>query len=225
MHFPSTLDPTLGFATGLALSLLVVLALELYNSRRITRLSKPIYEYALKRAEDDAARIVEDARKEARRLITEAESASISLTGTHKKENDDAERAYQAALQSMLSSLEARITESAKAAQEAQGRLGATMSADIEKEMQAARARIDSSIAAIEQAHKKRLDDELTQALQSARQEAAEYERARKAAVDTHILALVSETMRITLQRSLPKEVHADLVRAALDEAKASGIF
>ena len=34
-----------------------------------------------------------------------------------------------------------------------------------------------------------------------------------------------SETMRLVLQQNVPKEIHADLVRTALEEAKASGIF
>lgn len=225
MQLLHAIDPSVGFAAGLAVALVVLLALEIYNSRRVEKLTAPIYEYALKRAEEEAARMVEDARKEARRLVTEAESAGIALTGTRKKEEEDAERTYEAALASMLERLEKRITDAARAAEEARQKADAMLTAQLEREAADARGAIEASIAALENDARKRLEGEASRLYEEIRTETASYERARKETVDRRILALVGETMRIALQKKLPADIHAELLREALEEAKGSGIF
>jgi len=225
MHVLPTLDPTLGFAAGVAVALVVLLALELYNDRRINRITAPMYEFAVQRAENDADRIVQDAQKEARRIIADAHTASAALSASGKREAEDAERAYQTTLKSMLANLEARVAESANAAQEAQVHLNEKIAAEFEHGSETARTQMAGSITALEADMRKRLETEMAQAVQAARDQAARYEQARKAAVDSNILSLVREALRITLQKDLSKDAHAELVRAALDEAKANSVF
>jgi|SRR3989344_1018443 len=220
-----SLDPTLGFAVGLAIAFLILLSLELYNSRRVGKLTYPAYEYAQKRAEEEANRILEDARKEAHRIVSEAEIAGVALSSTRKQEGENAERAYEAALKDLMQKMEAQLQRSIQAASESQAKITTSISSQLETEGKEARAHLAESTASIEKEYRSRMETELSAALLAAKEEVAGYERARKAAVDEHITALVGETMRIVLQKSLPRDVHAELVRSALEEAKGSGIF
>jgi len=223
--FGMILDPSLGFAAGLAVALLLVLGLEVFNSRRLTRITAPVYEFALKRAEQDAGRILEEARAEARKIIAAAETAGAALSSEHTKEHKNAEQAYQTAFEAMLKTLEQSISENARTFESAQQQLIGTASTAVTEEMKSVESRMAESIASLEAAHKERLEGELKSLLEAARQEAQQYAQSRKQIVDQHIVTLIGETMRITLQRALPKEAHAELVQAALDDAKANGVF
>ena len=224
MNNALSLDPTLGFAIGLGFAFLILLSLEIYNGRRVSKLT-PAYEYAQKRAEDEANRIIEEAQKEARKLMSAAEVASMSLSQTRKQEGESAEHAYENTLRDLMQKLESQLRESVKMAEESQAKIAASLSQQLEAEGKEARAHLSESGTKIEQEYRSRLETELSAALGAAKEEAAGYARARKAAVDQEIVAIIGETMRIVLQKSLPKDVHADLVRSALEEAKASGIF
>ena len=89
MHLPA-LDPTLGFIAGIAIAIVVLLALEIFNNRRITKLTAPIYEFAVKRAEVEAERILQEAKEQARRIVAGAEAASMAQTAVRQKEAQDA---------------------------------------------------------------------------------------------------------------------------------------
>jgi len=225
MNNALSLDPTLGFAIGLAFAFLILLSLEIYNSRRVNKLTYPAYEYAQKRAEEEANRILEEARKEAHRILSDAEISGVALSQTRKQEGQSAEKAYEAALKDLMQKLESQLAQSVKMAEESQAKITATLSSQLEAEGKEARAHLSDSGARIENEYRAHLETELSAALGAAKDEAAGYSRARKAAVDQEITAIIGETMRIVLQKNLPKDIHADLVRSALEEAKASGIF
>lgn len=223
MHI--VLDPTLGFIAGIAIAILILLALELFNNRRITKLTAPIYEFATKRAETEAEKIIKEAKEQARKILADAESSGMALTTSHQKDHEDAEKSYQGALTSMLESWQNKLGEQAKVAQETEVTLGQKAAATLEAEAQAAHQHMASTMTALEEEWKKRMEKEVAEAVANARAEATKNEEMRKVAVDSHIVGLIRETLRITLQKELPKEVHAELVRAALEEAKASGVF
>src|SRR4051812_23312083 len=106
MHGLLSLNPTIGFAGGLGLAFLILLALELFNVRRVNKVTLAAQEITKKRAEEEASRMLEDARRDARKLVNDAETASLALTGTRKKEDESAEHAYEVALKDMLQKLE-----------------------------------------------------------------------------------------------------------------------
>ena len=224
MNNAISLDPTLGFAIGLGFAFLILLSLEIYNTKRVRELT-PAYEYAQKRAEDEANRIVEEARKQARNLMGAAEAASMALSQTRTQEGETAERLYEAALRDLMQKLEAQLAQSVKLTEESQAKMSAALSAQLEAQGKEARTHLSESGTKIEQEYRSRLETELAAAISAAKEEAAGYARARKAATDAEITAIVGEAMRIVLQKGLPKDGHADLVRSALIEAKASGIF
>jgi vacuolar-type H+-ATPase subunit H len=225
MHYLSSLDAATWIALGTALALVALIALELYNGWRVRALAYPAYEYARKRAEEEAKGIVERARADTHKLLQEAQTETRALAGTRSGEEKAAIEAYTKALHTMLEQLakdlEARIT----ALKGAIEKTDETASARINEYAKQAEARFKDSVAAFDEERSKRIEEEAKKAFEEARVEAAHYERARKEVVDARIHVLVGETMKIVFRRSLPEEVHADLVRAALDEAKASNVF
>ena len=219
------LDPTLGFAVGLGFAFLILLSLEIYNSRRVNKLTYPAYEYAQKKAEEEANRILEEARAQAHKIVSDAEIAGLALSETRKKEGESASRAYEASLRDLMHRLEAQLQQSIKQAEESQAKLSTTVVSQLESEGKEARAHMSESIAKIETEYRKRMEEELNAALAAAKTDAEGYAKLRKAAIDEHIVALIGETLRVVLQKNLPKDFHAEFARAALEEAKASGIF
>src|SRR5258708_22740181 len=123
MNFFSVITPNAWFAIGIGAALLVLLVLELYNSRRVNRLTYPVYEYALKRAEEEANRIVEQGRREARQLIEKAEADSLTLATARQNEEEVSKQAYEKALQTMLERLESELGKNANETRDAQARM------------------------------------------------------------------------------------------------------
>lgn len=220
-----TLNPAFAFAGGLAVALIVLLVLEIYNSKRIGKISSPIYEFALKKAETEATRIVDEARQEARRLIEQAESASIALTGMRKGDIEKAEKNYETSLRTELEKMEGSIKKSEHIGEEVQKRIEGVLAGELEEGGKGARAKLEQALASLEATYAQQLKEQVAAIAADAKKHADEYERVRKQAVDERVLALVSDTVKIVLGQSLPPEVHASLARAALEEAKARGVF
>lgn len=68
-----------------------------------------------------------------------------------------------------------------------------------------------------------RVDKHLETLLKKAQDEIDQYREARKRIVDMHMVELVGETAKIVLHKALSADDHADLVKEALEEAKAVG--
>ncbi|MGH7141201.1 MAG: hypothetical protein ACREGH_01015 [Minisyncoccia bacterium] len=220
-----SLAPLIGFAIVIVVVLVVLVALEIYNSRRVSKLAYPAYEYALKRAEDEANRIVEKAREEARQVLENAEKEGATIATKRNEEGEAAQKVYQDALQTMLSRLEAELKESTRAAADAQEKMATAFLAELQAQGASAREHLLRLYDDLEKENAKRVDEQVAAAFDSARREAETYARARKEAIDAHILALVGDTVKIVLKKDLPETLQAELVREALEEAKASNVF
>ena len=216
--------PTI-FAVSVALALIVLLAFAIYNSWRVNRLAYPAYEYALKRAEGEAERILVAARAEARQLIEKAEAESLSLVSAHKELDEAAERNYQKALQAMLERLEVRLKEDVAAAAGAGAKISTGFAAELKAIGEESRTQLAELVTVLEGEHTARIDERVEEVFAMAKKDAEAYARARKDAVDAHIVSLVGETIKIVLQKSMPPQVHESLVQAALEEAKANKVF
>jgi len=221
----AAINPAFAFAFGLSVALIILLVLEIYNSRRISKVSEPVYEYAIKKAQVEAERIVNDAREQARKLIATAEEQSVALTGAHASEEEQAEKAYEGSLKALLERLEQTIASSTKMAEEMQQKLSAHSGEALEKTGSEARTRLEHATLELQNKYTQQLDQEMTALIADTKKQLAEYERARKEAIEREIMSLVGETVRIVLGKNLPPEMHAALVKSALEEAKATGVF
>lgn len=225
MAYLISMEPSTIFAAGVAVVVIVLLAFQIYNSRRVNRLAYPVYEYALKRAENEAERILVAARAEARQLVEKAEEESLSLVAAHKGLDEAAERNYQKALQAMLERLEVRLKEDVVAAGGVSTQISANFAAELKAVAEESRTHLGELFATLANENKARVDERVEQVFAAAKAEAEAYARARKDAVDAHIVALIGETMKIVLQKDMSPQQHESLVQAALQEAKANHVF
>lgn len=212
-------------SAGLVVGLVVLLVLEVFNSRRISKLTYPVYEYALKRAQDEADHILADARQEARQIVGKAETESIALIHAREAEVGRADEEYHKALEAFHSELTARISESAKKGEAERSSLTEELAAHMKKESAQLGERLEKTLSSLGEENKERMDTHLAQSFKHAEEGLAAYEQARRNLVDSQIVALIGQTARIALHKDLTVDAHADLVRKALEEAKAQGVF
>ena len=210
-----------GIIAVIVIGLVVFVALELYNSGRVSRLTSSVYEYALKRAEGEAERIVREAREEARRIVSKADEESLKRVESAKKESEAAHAAYAQALADMLKSLVERLEKATQATEEAQVQHSRERDVSLRASERAASKRLEE----LSHEHASRLEAHLVERFNQAEEEIASYERARCAVVDERMAALVVETTRIVLHKELTSSEHAELTEHALEEAKAGGLL
>lgn len=221
----ASMDPMVFFAVGITAALVFLLILEVFNSRRVNKLTYPVYEYALKRAEDEAARIVQTAREESRKLIDAAEKESMALVASRKTGGDAAEQAYTEALQSLLARLQSQFHTQAQSAVEQERRISDQVVQSLKSEGETAVAHERDMLSTLQGEIGKRIDEHMSLAFAAADKQIEEYARSRRDLVDAHIADLVAGTMKVVLKKNLPETVHADMVYAALEEAKAENVF
>src|SRR4051812_9197776 len=114
MQYFSLLTPEIGFVAGLGALLLILLVLEVYNSRHLSRLSSSLIEDELHSAHETAEHILAEARGEVSRLAGEAEKESAEHTNAHRATGEAAEQIYEESLRGMLSRLEASLLHNAE---------------------------------------------------------------------------------------------------------------
>jgi hypothetical protein len=221
MNALSSIDPMAFFAAGIAAALVVLLVLELLNNRRVTKLTYPVYEYALKRAEDEAERIVQTAREESRRIMEQAEKDSLALVSSRTADTETAQRAYADALQALLARLQSQFQSQAQSAAQMEHRIGDEIASSLKIEGDTALAHEREIMNKLDDDIQKHIDEHMNMAFEAIDKQVGAYERSRRDIVDARIAELVGETIKIVLQKNLPEGIHADMVYAALEEAKA----
>src|SRR5438132_7064622 len=94
MQHLTSIASTVWFAIGIVVVFAILIALEIFNSMRMNKITYPVYEYALKRAENEADHIIAAAREEARQLIERVTAENMSMATARKTETDAAGHAY-----------------------------------------------------------------------------------------------------------------------------------
>ena len=201
-----------GIIAVIVIGLVVFVALELYNSGRVSRLTSSVYEYALKRAEGEAERIVREAREEARRIVSKADEESLKRVESAKKESEAAHAAYAQALADMLKSLVERLEKATQATEEAQVQLSRERDVGRRASERAASKRLEE----LSHEHASRLEAHLVERFNQAEEELASYERARCAVVDEGMGAPVVETTPIVPPKEVTSSGTAALTSHAL---------
>lgn len=138
-------------AIGLVIGLIVLLVLQILTSMRVQKLTYPLYEYALSKAQTDAQRIVKEAQEQARTILSEAQSAATSLAKKEVAEVDARSVDYRKELDALAAKAQQLLTAEGEHARSEQaevlqklvkeiGAHGETLQArmaDIEKELKA----------------------------------------------------------------------------------------
>ncbi len=105
---------------GLIIGFIALIVLQVLMSARVSRLTSPIYEYALAKSEADADRIVREAQEKARALLTEAENGVAALAAQQRGEIEGHAKAYRETLEAFASQMQKTVTQSVETAQHEQ---------------------------------------------------------------------------------------------------------
>lgn len=223
--YGSFITPTMGVAM-IALAILIVLViLEVYNSRHLHTLSAPLYEEQLKQARAEAERLVAEAHKRAVDISAAAEAASARAVEARADVGQEAKRQYEESLRGMLDQLAATLKASAEEAARAEQRETTALLESLKSQGEAMREHLSQIYQALQLENAKKIDAHLVKSFETADTESATYERARKQSVDSRIVEIVTKTVEIVLRKDLSADVSADLVLSALEEAKVNNIF
>ena len=98
-----------GVLVGVILAAIVVLILHIRSNSQINRMTYPAYEYAIKKAEHDAQKIMEEAQKQARSVITHAEEVGQQSIRKYDEEAKAMHQRYQEAVSAQGAELSRRF--------------------------------------------------------------------------------------------------------------------
>ena len=212
--------------------LVVVLAMQIRNGERMRNLTYPVYDYTVKKAEQEAAGTLEDARKEARSIIAEAEraashiieerkQASANLAATYEEELKDIAkqhgelvRRYASSAEEAYKGLEKMVNEYVTASNKAIKAEAETLADNLKGERKGLREEIG-----------KRIASELEAEMKAARDSVDAYRNAQKQLLDKKLISLVEYVASIALQKELNLKDHTEQIYKALEAAKKDGIF
>jgi F0F1-type ATP synthase membrane subunit b/b' len=98
LNSPETLGAV---ALGLVIGMIVLLFLQARSSSQISKLTFPAYEYTIKKAQNEADKILGEAREKAREIIVNAETESQSVLKARVEESTKDYEAYVSSLEEL----------------------------------------------------------------------------------------------------------------------------
>lgn len=225
-----------GIFIFLILVIIVLLVYLIINNRKMQDVAFPVYDYILKGAHDKAKQITYDARKDARKLLTDAELEGVKVIAKEKIESKHIEKEYEEKLETLTKDTEALLIK-----------YGQSMDANLKRLVDGVEKRVSSGISKNEtflQEETNKLSKQLSSTFTTLEANAKEqirsnvekefiavkkvietYRQERYALIDSEILSLIEKTTAIALQKTLSLSDHTDLIYRALEEAKSKNTF
>ena len=220
----------------LLLVVIVLLILLIVNNRRIQDVTYPIYDYIVKGAHDKARKITYDARKGARKMLSDAELEGIKVIAKEKIESKHIEKEYEEKFSKLTEETEKLLVK-----------YGQEMDANLKRLLDGVEKRVSSGIAKNEtflQEETNKLSKQLSSTFTTLEANAKEqirgnvekefiavkkvietYRQERYALIDGEILSLIENTTQLALQKTLTLSEHTELIYRALEEAKSKNTF
>jgi hypothetical protein len=193
-------------------------------------------EYSLHRAQQRAQEIVSRAVEDARKLTTESEAEGIRAIERGKVSAKDLNDRYEGVLEEVETDIREHLAADTARATTTTEHMAASFdkalevhlsktTAGLEQAVKAHGDRLDQTFRALEEEGVRRVAEAIEHELAAARTSVKQYEQARMAAIDTHLVDLVARTAEIALGKAMPLEEHTRLLYRALEEARKEGFF
>ncbi len=232
------------------LGFFILVAVIVRLSAQMKYITYPVYDQVIKEAQSKAVKIIDSATEQAQSIRTSAQETAERMLSDRKEEDGKLRDEYVKNFENITT----HGKESLKKQSEELLRLSQEMVNKFEEQVLSAEALIhkDSDIISntlLEESEKikKTLEETNTQIINDqmvlvaetkksvsegiekdismAREVISAYKKERISGLDSEIVALVEETARIALNRTLSLKEHRDQVFSALKEAKEDGIF
>lgn len=209
-----------------------VLVLQIRNGERMRNLTYPVYDYTVKKAEQEAASMLESARKEARSVIAEAEREASHITEERKQASANLAATYERELGEIAKQHEELIRRYASSAEEVYKGLEqmvekyvAASGEAVKAEAQVLASNLKDESKGLREEIGKRITDELKVEMKAAHDAIDAYRNAQKQMLDKKLISLVERIAAVVLQKELTVKDHTEQIYRALEAAKKDGIF
>lgn len=225
----------------IALGILIYIVVRL--SKRFRQLTSPVYDQIVSKAEQEAKEIRRNANEEAQALIDDAQKKANEYVTQRKEKTDQVEQEFRDQLQKMadkaeqaldnynsefakttseiLDNVEQKIHDKSDAmANDMEGLVG-----NVREDLGQHTSSLKDSLTDVKDEHVKQVREMLQEELEKANKAVDEYRAERMQLIDHEMATLVEKTTQLTLQRTLSADDHADIVKAALEDAKEEGVF
>jgi len=184
-------------------------------------LTYPIYDYTVKKAEQEAKDILEDARQSARSIVADAEKTAVQIASERKKASEDLAASYEAAVKDIVEEHKELLNQHKITTESLYKKLEQELRAHITTSEEMAKTRGDSLKEEVE----KQISAKLEKELEAARRGIEEYRRAQKRVLDKKLIELVERVVAVALQRTLSVKDHEEYIKKELEEARKDHIF
>lgn len=183
------------------------------------------YEDIIKRAHEEAAALLEKATETSKQLVSQTRTTNERLTsGFDKVLQQVAEKQIEALNReaeilkkdylSKINQMQANIDQNANS-------LIQTTETNLDKQLETFTQNLMAHATKSEQM----MTQKTQEMLQNLDAELQQYKKARMEKVDTEIMALIQKTYKDILEKTIPPEIHRDLILEALEKSKKEGLF
>lgn len=183
------------------------------------------YEDIIKKAHDEAKQLLEKTMSASQHLLTEAKS-------TNENMEKDFDKVLQTIAQRQIEALNKEAGVMNKGYQDKVSRMESTIDQNTQAMIQGAESTLQNQLTNFTQtlmAHttkSEQMVNEKTQELLTEVQEQVElYKQEKMAKVDQAILELIQKTYKDILSKSIPPNIHKELILEALEKTKKEGLF
>lgn len=129
----SSVELLVAVSIGMAVALVVVLALQVLFGFRVQRLTAPMYEFAVSQSHAEAERIIGEAREKARSILAEAEASAAQMLAERRTDAESHSKAFADAIQRIEADAQRALAQGAAEAQRMQNASLAALAAEAQK--------------------------------------------------------------------------------------------
>ena len=226
----------IGIFIFLILVVIVLLILIIINNRRIQDVTYPVYDYIVKGAHDKAKQITYEARKDARKLLVDAELEGVKVVAKEKIESKHIEEEYEEKLDKLTEATEELLSKYGKQMDEnlkrlvegVEKRVAAGIAKNetfLQEETNKLSKQLSNTFTTLEANAKEQIRGNVEKEFIAVKKVVETYRQERYALIDSELLSLIENTTQLALQKTLSLSEHTDLIYRALEEAKSKNTF
>lgn len=167
----------------------------------------------LNKTQETAAHILSDSRNTNEHVAEELDKVLHMIVQKHITQMNQATDQFQKMQGSLLSELEAKLTEQSK-----------QTASLTESRVSAALETFTQNLMGKSVAGEEKVDQKTKELLAQAEREINEYKKRQIAEIQNQVQELLLKTYRDVLRRSLPEEAQRELILEALEKAKTDGV-
>jgi len=227
-----TLTPTIVLLLALLLLTLVLIGIALRNTAAVRLATYPVYDYTVKKAEEEAKKIVRDAEHEAKAIREKAEKDAGDTLAKREQESARVNEHYKEQLQALAEHNKKLLEHYTTLAHDTYREFGAAVKRQSQEGETIVKKEIEHLLGELRDEHAKlrrhfsekfqeRLDGELS----AVRESVTRYREAQLRMLDKRIIALVERAAALVLQKEMTVKEHTDMIFKSLEEAKKEGVI